>query len=416
MLCLPARSLLGFLALGLPLISHATSSASDASPSPAANTELICPTDNAGDCYPQIFQPTKDFQDIKEGQDIPPGLHVRMNIYTGQKEARLNIPMEGGEASIELEGIPTEQAMVVVEQPEEEQIVPEPKALRDQVPQKPPAYEAAGKIVPPPPTGSDIGTFQKAMLTVQMEGRAFDSALDDLSELSHDIYYGVEIAKDGPVINKLICLILGSGSEKFPARESKRDSKAAAILASAIQNNPTALKEIAPLLRVVMYPSCVPIDTDDIKPYNFVSTFNERLGGEKEPSTLKYKISAISGLLHEPSIRKEFLDLKGMEMLLAIWLKSGEQWDIVRMKVAELINDNFLDEGMGAVLGVWPTSPVAQTKLCETKGKMLQDGCWEHHVEAFSTASPEKMWAVDFLNSLKEQRIGFAGSIPNREL
>jgi nucleotide exchange factor SIL1 len=418
MVYISPRSLLGVAWLTLPLLAQAVSPPSDASPSPAADTELICPTDNAAECYPRVFQPTIDFQDIKEGQDIPPGLHIRMNINTGQKEARLNVPMEGEETSSELEGIPVEQAMVVVEQPEEE-IVPEQQALRDQVPQEPPAYEAAGKIPPPPPSdGGDIGTFHKAMLSIKMEARAFDTALDDLSELSHDIYYGVEIAKDGPVLEKLICLTLGSGSEKFPATEQKRDHKAAAILASAIQNNPTALKEVASMGKLIMYPICGTDLKDPAKKQgNFVSILKSRLGREKEPSTLKSKVNAISGLLRDPKIRRDFLGTGGMEMLLAIWLKKGEQFDSVRMKVAQLVSDNFLDEGMGAALRVWPKRPVADSKTCETKGKMLQDGCWEHHIEHFWNESPDKSWALDFLILLKEQRGKWAGgSKKDREL
>lgn len=411
------QKLLGVLCLGLPVLAQATVSASDSSPSPAADTDLICPTDNAVECYPRIFQPTKDFQDIKEGQDIPPGLHVRMNVYTGQKEARLNIPMEEEEARSELEGIPIEQAMVIVEQPEEES-APEQEALRDKVPQEPPAYEAAGKIQPPPSNGGDMGTFQMALLNVGMEARSFDTALDDLSELSHDIYYGVEIAKNGPVLEKLICLILGSGSDKFPAKEKKRDHKAASILASSIQNNPTALKEVASMGKLVMYPTCAtePVAASTKQRGNFVSTLKGKLGREKEPSTLKAKVAAISGLLKDTSIRKEFLKQNGMEMLLAIWLKKGEQWDAVRIKVAQLVMDNFLDESMGAALGAWPKKPVAETKVCETKGTMLNDGCWEHHIEAFSKGSPDESWATDFLQSLKEQRKKGGNSIKEREL
>jgi nucleotide exchange factor SIL1 len=421
MVYISPRRLLGLAFPIFPLLARATTSSPEASPSPAADTELICPTDNAAECYPRLFQPTKDFQDIKEGQDIPSGLHVRLNVYTGQKEARLNIPMKGEEAGLDLEGIPTEQAVVVVEQPEEESVPEpqaEPQALRDQVPQKPPPYEPAGKIVPPPPNnGGDMGTFQMALLNVGMESRSFDMALDDLSELSHDIYYGVEITKNGPVLEKLICLILGSGSEKFPAKEKKRDHKAATILASSIQNNPTALKEVASMGKLVMYPTCSSelMETPTKQRGNFVSTLKGKLGREKEPSTLKAKVTAISGLLKEPTIRKEFLKTGGMEMLLAIWLKKGEQWDTVRMKVAQLVMDNFLDESMGAALGVWPKKPVAETKTCEIKSKMLSDGCWEHHIEAFSKASPDKSWAVDFLQSLKEQRKK-GDSIKDREL
>jgi nucleotide exchange factor SIL1 len=133
-----------------------------------------------------------------------------MNIYSGEREARLNIPMDG-EEGYSAEGIPEEQAIVIVEQPEEEQLMEEQTAMRDRVPEEPPAYDPAGKVVPPPQDGSEIGTFQKAMIIVGVEGRSFDSALDDLNELSHDIYYGVEIAKNGPVLERLVCLTLGQG-------------------------------------------------------------------------------------------------------------------------------------------------------------------------------------------------------------
>ena len=36
-----------------------------------------------------VFVPTKEWQTIREGQHIPPGLHVRMNLQTGLKEAKL---------------------------------------------------------------------------------------------------------------------------------------------------------------------------------------------------------------------------------------------------------------------------------------------------------------------------------------
>lgn len=406
------RCLLGVAWLLFPILAQATSSQS--SESPVASTDLICPTDNVADCYPRIFEPTKDFQIIKEGQDIPPGLHVRMNIYSGEKEARLNIPMEG-EEGYNLEGLPTEQSIVTVDQPESE---PGKPALRDQVPIEPPVYNTAGKIPPPipdPASGDEMAIFQKALLTIKMEARAFDSALADLSDLSHDIYYGVEIAKDGPVLEKLICLTLGSGSEKMPANEKGRDHKAASILASSIQNNPTALKEVSSYWKMVMYPTCG-FDVAASTQKNFVGMLRSRLGREKDPNALKAKVTAISGLLREPTIRKEFIEKGGMELLLAIFLKKGEQFDVVRQKVGQLVMDNFLDEGMGAAIGVWPRLPVSEAKICETKETMLQDGCWEHHVGAFSKSASKVGWAKDFLAALKEQRPAKESSTKDREL
>ena len=36
-----------------------------------------------------VFVPTREWQVVEEGQSIPPGLHVRMNLQTGLKEAKL---------------------------------------------------------------------------------------------------------------------------------------------------------------------------------------------------------------------------------------------------------------------------------------------------------------------------------------
>lgn len=412
MVHVPTRCLLSLAWLLLPTVTRAI--ASPSSESPDASTDLICPTDNAAECYPRLFQPTKDFQIIKAGQDLPPGLHVQMDMQTGQKQARLNIPMEGDEG-YNLEGLPTEQAMIVVDRPDSE---PEQPALRDQVPMEPPVYKDAGKIPPPipnPESGDEMGTFQKALLTIKMEARAFDSALDDLADLSHDIYYGVEIAKDGPVLEKLVCLTLGSGSEKMPATEKGRDHKAASILASAIQNNPTALKEVSNYRKIVMYPTCG-LDVSANTQKNFVSMLRSRLGREKDHNTLKAKVTAISGLLREPVIRDEFLEKGGMELLLAVFLKKGEQFDVVRRKVSQLVMDNFLDEGMGAVLDIWPKRPASEAKICEATETMLGDGCWEHHVQAFSKATSKASWAKDFLAALKEQRQKKGNSTKDREL
>jgi nucleotide exchange factor SIL1 len=392
-----SHSLLTLAYLSLSLVQVVSSSTR------APSDDLICPETDE-DCYPRVFQPTEDFQIIKEGQDLPPGLHVRMDIWSGVKEARLNIPMEGETES--LEGVQMEQAVVVIEPEEEEQT-----ALRDQVPDQPPPYDPAGKILPPSPNDSDMVTFQTSMAMIGAEGISFDLALDDLEDLAHDIYYGVEIAKNGPVLEKLVCLTLGAGSENFPAEEANRDHKSAAILASAIQNNPKALEEVVKSWRLVMYPSC----GGALKGKGFVDALKGRLGREKEPATLKAKVGAISGFIKESLIRDDFLRNGGTHLMLAIWTKKGDQWNGVRRKVAELIMDNFLDEGMGAEIGVWPKGRAAGDRFCETKGQMLGDECWEHHIREFLKGSPND-WAVDLLTALEKQRKEVSNARDDREL
>src|SRR6266487_3719250 len=52
----------------------------------SSSKEEIC---RNGRCYPRAFAPTTDFTEVLECQEIPPGLHVRMDFNTGKKEAKL---------------------------------------------------------------------------------------------------------------------------------------------------------------------------------------------------------------------------------------------------------------------------------------------------------------------------------------
>jgi nucleotide exchange factor SIL1 len=357
-----------------------------------------------------MFQPTEDFQSIKEGQDIPPGLHVRLNIYTGEKEARLNIPMDGDDDPA-LEGIPVEQAMVVVDQPESES----EEAKQIPIPPNAPAYEAVGKIQQPPPNSGDAVTFGSATLSIKTGREDFDTSLDDLSELAHDIYYGVEMCKDRPTVEKLLCYALGHGSEKFPATENRRDHKAASTLAAAIQNNPSALTEVTNLGKELWYPTCG-TSKKAAGTEHFVEILRKNLEREMDPSALKAKVALMNGLMKNPNVRDDFVQAGAMKLLLAIWLQEGEQWEPARMNVAQVVMDTFLDENMGAELKIWPKGPASKGKVCESTDRRLDDGCWEHHVEGLLKTSPRSSWAKDFLKMLREQRANVAEPISHQEL
>jgi nucleotide exchange factor SIL1 len=42
-----------------------------------------------------VFRPTAEWQEIVEGQKVPAGLHYRINLETGKKEAKLLSEEEG---------------------------------------------------------------------------------------------------------------------------------------------------------------------------------------------------------------------------------------------------------------------------------------------------------------------------------
>ncbi|KAK9454177.1 hypothetical protein V1511DRAFT_502962 [Dipodascopsis uninucleata] len=50
--------------------------------------DLIC-VEGSKSCYPKVFEPDYEWKAILPGQEIPPGLHVRMNFENGKREAKI---------------------------------------------------------------------------------------------------------------------------------------------------------------------------------------------------------------------------------------------------------------------------------------------------------------------------------------
>jgi len=370
--------------------------------SPSAHTDLICPTDNPEDCYSRIFQPTEDFQIVREGQDLPLGLHVRMNIWTGEKEARLNIPMEGDG---QLDGLPTEQSVVVIDQPEDSSVDDDEPALRDRVPQKPPAYDTAGKVLPPREPNGNGGDSENFWSAVRIIGGGFvngdnmEAALTDLSDLAHDIYYGVELVKQGDVLWNLIGLM----SSDSPVYRRQ----AASILGGSVQNNPTALKEVRKTWESRIYPNSGQSYRDKraCEEENLLTQLHQSLRQENDPAATRAKISALAGLSKDTKMRDCFVVNLGMGDLLRVFLQEGNEWDSTRVKVAQFIMDTFLDEDMGAQLGIWPRSPAELEEICRDPRLATHQGCWEYHLEKMMQMQEKgngvEDWLSDFLRLLR---------------
>merc|ERR1719367_1964048 len=68
----------------------------------------------------ETFVATNEWQEIKEGQKVPAGLHYRLNFETGKKEAKLLDPTDSD---------PDEPNQVVATQLEGEH--PEPESISD---------------------------------------------------------------------------------------------------------------------------------------------------------------------------------------------------------------------------------------------------------------------------------------------
>lgn len=358
--------------------------ASQSQSSESKDSGLICHTSDPKDCYPKIFIPTDEFQTIRDDQDIPSGLHVRMNIWTGLKEAKIHVP---GETNPALEGLPVDQAVVLVEQ-EQPELPPIPKDA--------PKYENTGKVKEPRQHEAIYfaETFKMLKSGVIPGDKEFDHGLEGLEELSHDIYYGLKFTEDVEVVKSLMCLMV---QHDLPAVKgaTPRDQQAAAILAGALQNNPSALDEVAKEWANLMNSKC-PKD-DKTLGERFYSSFvptHDLIAGDAKMTAnkVKAKVSAINGLIKSSSIRQDYLQNGGMKWLLQVLEPEKKEWETAQRKAGQLVLDTFLDENMGAVLGQWPRIPKTNDNKCSKDGEAVDEGCWDYWVNRIMKANKGNRW------------------------
>lgn len=384
-------------------------SSSTPSESPSAEADLICHTDNPADCYPKVFSPTEEFQIIHDDQDLPPGLHVQLDIQTGQKQARLNIPTEEDPA---LKGLPVDRSIVVIDS----EVTPD----SPQIPPNAPAYEPIGVVKQPKEKNDGFFEALQSVKSHAENGQYARSdqlaqALEELEDISHDMYYGLQIAEDEEALQGLFCIVTSRDTEQATAQplSERNDFLASSIIASAVQNNQPALRAIEKSWDNVMQSQCKH-HTSSLK-----QTLYDQLVPSTEPSDMealeadfmRLNLAVLDGLMKSSRIRDEFLEEGGMKSLLQILLTTGELWQPRRIKVARVVSDTFLDEDVGATLGVWPSQEVLEAAKC-VKGQSdyLSDGCWEHHLEVIGQDPSNAEWSQSLLSRLRQRRPGVSRS------
>lgn len=353
--------------------------------------DLICSSQNPKDCYPKVFQATDEFQVIREGQDIPHGLHVRLDVTTGKKEAKLNDPNEKDPA---LEGLPVDSSMVVVESPEGAQDVPP-------VPKGAPAYEAVGKIKAPQTENQAFYDSLTVLKTLSLNDRPVDAALSILKDIAHDIYYGLKVAEDANAVKELLCMMSSQDlfAKDFDDEAVTQAGDAAYIIGSALQNNQKALVEVEKSWADISKAKCAGTDRtfSDLVFNSLVPDMplsdNASKSEGKQLSLTKAKSSALRGLIKSPIIRDDFLANGGMAQILRILTLERPELVADQQKLANLVMDNFLDEDMGATLGIWPRA-----------GDVDHD--WDYKLKDVAKLhkADKGHWSAELWKRLQEQR------------
>ncbi|MCJ1408975.1 hypothetical protein MMC19_003052 [Ptychographa xylographoides] len=307
-----------------------------ASDSPqTATADLICHTSHVSECYPKLFQPTNKFQVVHDDQDLPPGLHVRINLTTGKKEAKLNVDAESDQRLLA-----SAMDVAIVDPPEpsfdtvgSSQLGSYDIVGTSQLGQKVMDAGGQGSIRPIASNSADGTKFEASKMQIKTatsdKPELISSALDTLEDLSHDIYWGLKLAQDSDVIFKLVSLLSNNNSD------SNIKGAAALVFGTAIQNNPAA------------FTAALSHFYNDEQPSGPMEAILAALIHEQLPQLLTRFVYLLSALCQDQTHLWKFVNGRGLDILTTIFdaENAGQDGkDKLRGKIANFVLDHFLQQ------------------------------------------------------------------------
>ncbi|KAL8952081.1 MAG: hypothetical protein Q9222_001992 [Ikaeria aurantiellina] len=244
-----------------------------------------------------------------------------MNLATGVKEARLNVPeLEGGN------DVPS--ALTIIDSPSVHKEASEKN-------QRPPADEEAIQAEPPlrPSDYSiaDSTLYASSILAIKppptRKNENLSTALSNLEDLAHSYHWGLTIAKDEILIHELYRLLLPVEDISIQVR-----SLATLALGTAIHNNEAALNAALSYFYNDEWPEG-PLEAA----ISALST------GEKEPLLLNRMIFLLSSLCRDSGQRRAFFDRNGIGLLLELYsldfIPGDREKEKVRRKITNFVVD-----------------------------------------------------------------------------
>ena len=341
-----------YVFLSLPFLVFASAS--------VPSSELICHTSNQADCYPRVFEPSEDFRLVHDDQEIPAGLHVRLNLETGLKEAKLYdasedsssqqaVHMSGGGAVQIVPGEEVIDTPVIADSPPALPSAPEHPS---QEPWRPlqNLYQKvlkspSGPVKPPLNSDGDGTAFNAALEALQdasaRPASATISHLDLLEDLTHDIYWGRTLAEHPAAVQTL--------SRLLHSKHAELAGKAALVLGNSVRNNKGALQAVTSYTFASDVGSASPTDG------SVYGSVLARLGLDPPrthglaPPEYARLVFLLSSLLQEPRLRGAFaaqnhpLALLSEQHFGAVAAAHTPEWNRPRAKLADLVADHFAD-------------------------------------------------------------------------
>ncbi|GMM33506.1 Sil1 protein [Saccharomycopsis crataegensis] len=211
----------------------------------ASSQELICPDLNLENCFPKKFVATNEWQIIKPGQEVPEGLHYRLNFETGIKQAKLLDPNESEDNK--------DREMAVLVSDESNSIQEFQDEDYDNLwGNDDPVNVVLEEVTPDEGKGEGI-SFQQSLQNLHHIFRsskniesvisnnydAIEKSLDSLIYSAHDIEFGREFTADNSNIILFFSIINNPNIAQIDIKE-----KLLRIIGSSIRNNEESLQNI----------------------------------------------------------------------------------------------------------------------------------------------------------------------------
>ena len=380
--------------------------------SPKASVDLICPTSDASQCYPRIFQPSDTFQSILDGQEVPPGLHYRLDLTTGKKEAKLNILDENDGYVVQtVDASPVNDAPIVPHD-----LASVSQDLNDQQVLK--IHDGAGSIRPPKSSSDESQIFGKSLSlfrsTPISEGDKLLSTVETLEDLSHDIHWGLKLTEEPGVVHKLIELL------NFNQTNTRLRGAAVLLFGTAIQNNPAALSAAL---------SHFYNDEMPDKPMEaiFMALLHDQL-----PQLLTRFVYLLSALAQDQNQLIKFMSEDGTGLLIRLFDSENtgqDEKDRLRGKIANFVLDRLLQQDSLGSLDRVPRS-IEDEKEVESSLEHEDGWVWtdrnesdhalghQQTVTQLNMAKTLKPWCSSFSTSIrkwdsKKKELGIVAAAEN---
>ncbi|KAK9459003.1 uncharacterized protein V1516DRAFT_546020 [Lipomyces oligophaga] len=310
--------------------------------------DQICP-DGGGACYPRIFEPSDNWQIIRPDQEVPAGLHIRMDFQTGLREAKYLNDADDTQQESSVIAIDEESNAAVVAGPlgmaedSEEGTEPGSDDSRNiwgdsTYNHKPNPYLSASEfsefsenleyvISSAEPSHESTLDSSSSLSSSKPQHDANDSSNNDFAKLissfkiiedfAHEIDFGVRLAEP----NVLSALLYILASHKKPEVRSL----SARTIGAALRNNAPALDLAAPAKTIT----------------NLLQSIVNEPDSEVRARTVFALGSAIQGRFG----RQEFWTSHGGESLRQRFLDSDAGDDYMG-RCAIFVEDSFVNEDM----------------------------------------------------------------------